>query len=95
MNSISESELTDFVKNDAVKKISIVQNKNNNYQLEITLTWKKGTWHLVTTRGKVREWICLNRLTRHIKTKYDGALPPINLKLNQNKSTEKETNETQ
>lgn len=81
MNTISEAELTDFVKNKAVKWLDIVQVENGKYQIVITLTWKKGDWRLVTTRGNPREWASLDRLTRHIKEKYDGAIPSISLVL--------------
>lgn len=81
MNTVSESELTDFVKNKAVKKLQIVENEAGKYQIVINLTWKEGDWNLVTTRGKPREWASLDRLARHIREKYDGALPPISLTL--------------
>lgn len=81
MNTISESELADFVKNKAVKKLHIVQNDADKYEIVITLTWKEGDWNLVTTRGKPREWASLDRLARHIREKYDGTLPPISLSL--------------
>lgn len=81
MNTVSESELTDFVKNKAVKKLQIVENEAGKYRIVINLTWKEGDWHLVTTRGKPREWASLDRLARHINEKYDGELPPISLSL--------------
>ena len=81
MNTVSEAELADFVKNKAVKRLHIVQSENGRFQIVITLTWKEGDWILVTTRGKAREWASLDRLTRHIREKYDGVLPAINLTL--------------
>jgi len=86
MNSsrtINEAELADFVRNKAVKRLNIIQNRNGNFQLSITVTWKEGEWNLVTVRGKIREWVSLDRLVRHLKN-YDGALPVITLKLNEN-----------
>jgi hypothetical protein len=80
MNTITEAELVDFVKNKAVKRLNIVQSKGDKYEIVITLTWKEGDWKLVTTRGKPREWACLDRLARHCKEKY-GALPLITLNL--------------
>jgi len=82
MNDVYEAELTDFIKNKAVKQINIIQNKTNKYQISITLTWKKGEWRLVTSRGKIREWVSLDRLTLHMRTRYNGVLPPITLTLN-------------
>lgn len=81
MNTISESELADFVKNKAVKKLHIIQNDAEKYEIFATLTWKEGDWHLVTTRGKPREWASLDRLSHHIREKYGGTLPPISLTL--------------
>ena len=81
MNAIREAELTDFVKNTAVKRLNIVQSGVSKYQIVITLTWKEGDWYLVTTRGKPREWASLDRLARHIREKYVGLLPPISLTL--------------
>jgi hypothetical protein len=80
MNTITEANLVDFVKNKAVKQLNIAQTKDNRYEIVITLTWKDGNWKVVTTRGKPREWACLNRLARHCKEKY-GALPLITLTL--------------
>jgi predicted transglutaminase-like cysteine proteinase len=81
MNAINEAELTDFIKNKAVKRLNIVQNENGKYQIVITLTWKEGDWNLETTRGKIREWASLDRMALHIREKYEGALPPISLTL--------------
>lgn len=90
MNTISEAELTDFIKNKAVKWLDIVQGENGKYQIEITLTWKKGDWRLVTTRGKPREWASLDRLARHITEKYGGSIPSISLVLFGNSIKRKE-----
>ncbi|MEY3200729.1 MAG: hypothetical protein RIR70_279 [Pseudomonadota bacterium] len=81
LSSISESELTDFVANGAVKHLHLIQTEAGKYQIVINLTWKKGDWHLMTSRGKAREWASLDRLVRHIREKYDGAIPPISLSL--------------
>jgi len=81
MNTVSESELIDYVKNSAVKRLNIVQSGVNKYQIVVVLTWKEGELNLVTTRGKPREWASLDRLSRHIREKYDGVLPPIGLTL--------------
>ena len=81
MNVISEAELMDFMQNQAVKRLHIVQNEIGHYQIIVTVTWKKGDWQLVTTRGKPRQWASLDRLARHIREKHDGPLPPISLTL--------------
>lgn len=80
MNTLSEAELTDFVKNKAVKRLNIVQNESDKYQIVANLTWKEGDWHLVTTRKTIREWASLDRLARHIRENY-GIPPAIALSL--------------
>jgi hypothetical protein len=79
-NTLGEAELVDFIKNKAVKKLNIVQ-VDGGYQIVVNLTWKKGDFILVTTRKTPREWASLDRLARHIREKYNGDLPPINLLL--------------
>lgn len=80
MNTLSEAELTDFVKNKAVRRLSIVQNEAGKYQIIVNLTWKEGDWNLVTTRKTIREWASLDRLARHIRENY-GIPPAIALSL--------------
>jgi len=74
MNTITEAELVDFMKNNAVKMMRIVQNEAGKYQIVINLTWKEGDWNLVTTRKTIREWASLDRLVRHIQSNY--GVPP-------------------
>ena len=81
MNTIVEAELVDFIRNKAVKKLNIIQVDESKYQIVANLTWKEGDWYLVTTRKKPREWASLDRLARHIREKYNGVIPPINLLL--------------
>lgn len=82
MNILSEAELTDFVKNQAVKRLNIVQNESSKYQIIVNLTWKEGDWNLLTTRKTIREWASLDRLARHIRENY-GIPPSISLSLYQ------------
>lgn len=77
MNTISDAELADFLKNKAVRRLNVIQNDVGKYLIVVTLTWKKGDWKLITTRGKPREWASLDRLTGHIREQYDGMLPTI------------------
>lgn len=80
MNTVSEAELTDFVKNRAVKRLNIIQNESGRYKIVVNLTWKEGDWNLVTTRKTIREWASLDRLARHIQENY-GIPPAISLSL--------------
>lgn len=88
MNTLSEAELTDFVKNRAVKRLNIVQNESDKYQIVVNLTWKEGDWHLVTTRKTIREWASLDRLARHIRENC-GIPPSISLSLHQLENSSK------
>ena len=81
MTKITEAELTDFVRNRAIKRFSIVQGESGKYQVVIALNWKEGDCQLVTFRKKPREWASLDRLARHIAEKYGGELPRITLTL--------------
>lgn len=80
MGTISESDLIDCVRNNAVKKLKIIQDPNSKYRIVVNLTWKEGDFDLITTRRKPREWASLDRLVRHIQDNY-GAIPPITLTL--------------
>lgn len=81
LNTITEAELIDFMKNDAVKQLNVTQTQNGKYRIDVKLSWKMGNWHLVTSRGKVRAWVSLDRLQKHIREKYDGKILKINLTL--------------
>jgi len=82
MNTLSEAELTDFVRNRAVKQFTIVQGASGKYRIVVNLTWKEGDWNLLTTRKTTREWASLDRLARHIRENY-GIPPSIKLSLYQ------------
>ena len=93
MNTINEAELTDFVKNGAIKGLAIIQNTEDAYRIQVSLTWKEGDWTVITTRGNVKEWVSLDNLVRHIKEKYEDTVPPINLILS-NKPSRRKRNES-
>ena len=95
-NTISEAELADFVRNNAVRKLRIGQTPDGAYEIFATLTWKEGDWQVVTARRKPKNWASLDRLARHIREKYDGTLLPISLELANifNSLPNEEANET-
>lgn len=70
MNTVTEAELKDFVQNGAVKSLHIKRVASGSYQLTVNLNWKKGDFHLVTSRKTVREWVSLDRLANHINKTY-------------------------
>ena len=78
MDTINEAEFNDFLENRAVSKIQIIQNNESTYNIVTRLSWKKGDFSLVTTRGHKRAWVSLDRLVRHLKTKTTEP-PPISL----------------
>ncbi|WP_265646158.1 zinc ribbon domain-containing protein [Verminephrobacter aporrectodeae] len=82
MNTLNEAELTDFTKNNAVKRLCIVQSESGKYQIIVNLTWKEGEFNLITTRKTIRKWSSLDRLARHIRENY-GIPPSISLSLHQ------------
>lgn len=79
MDTITESELTDFVRSKAVRRLRIVQCGIKKYTVVANITWKEGDWTVATTRGRTKEWASLDRLVRHILSKCDTTVPHIEL----------------
>lgn len=69
-DAISEQELIDNLESKAVKGMTLVQGEDNKFRIYVTLTWKEGRQLLETQRKKPRTWASLDRLVRHINTKY-------------------------
>ena len=82
MNALSEAELADCVKNQAVQRLNIIESETGKWRVTVNLTWKEGSWNLLTARKTVREWASLDRLIRHIRENY-GIPPSISLSLYQ------------
>lgn len=78
--TLTESELADFLKNNAVRKLTIILGPSGKFRIVVNLTWKQGDYYLLTTRKTVREWASLDRLARHINDNY-GVPPLIELSL--------------
>jgi hypothetical protein len=96
-DAISETELVDNLESRAVKSMTLVQGEDDKFRVYVTLTWKEGRQLLETQRKKPRTWASLDRLIRHINTKY-GKVPVIQLELrsqnengNQQRSRRKRT----
>ncbi len=79
-DAISEQELIDNLESKAVKSMALVQGEDSKFQIYVTLTWKEGRQLLETQRKKPRTWASLDRLIRHINTKY-RQVPNIHLEL--------------
>lgn len=80
---ISELELIDNLESKAVKHMALVQGEDDKFRIYVTLTWKEGRQLLETQRKKPRTWASLDRLVRHINSKY-GHVPVIQLELRSN-----------
>lgn len=88
MNTISESELINAIKDCAVKRINLIETPDGAYRIQITPSHfegrsnqhNKGEKTLITTRHTPREWANLDRLVRHIHNAY-GKVPEITLTL--------------
>lgn len=80
LDAISEQELVDNLASKAVKSMALVQGEDNKFRIYVTLTWKEGRQLLETQRKKPRTWASLDRLVRHINSKY-RQVPIIHLEL--------------
>ncbi|GGO83795.1 hypothetical protein GCM10011348_28420 [Marinobacterium nitratireducens] len=79
-NAISEVELIDNLESKAVKSMALVQDDDNKFRIYVTLTWKEGRQLLETQRKTPRAWASLDRLVRHINSRYVNV-PPIQLEI--------------
>ncbi|PKD39860.1 hypothetical protein CWO84_13320 [Methylomonas sp. Kb3] len=77
--NIEEAELVEFVKAKAVREINIVQSQSKKYRIVTKLTWKEGSFLLVSYRKRVREWSTLDTLFRYIRDTYEDITIPIRL----------------
>lgn len=73
MSTISEWELEDAGRNNAIKAMDIVQQKSKKFRILVQLTWKGGMFTLETQRKHAREWSSLDRLIKHIKEHYGNV----------------------
>jgi hypothetical protein len=78
--TISELELIDNLTNGAVKRLKLVQGEDLKFCIYAQLSWKGGDLLLETQRKKPRVWSSLDRLAKHINSKY-GSVPVVELYL--------------
>ena len=78
--TINEVELIDNLATGTVSKMTLVQTEDQKFVIYVQLTWKGGQLLLETQRKKPRIWSSLDRLVKHINTKY-GPVPDIELHL--------------
>lgn len=77
---ISESDLADAIKNNAVKKFYLFENTDESFKLVVTLTWKEGYFCLATLRKQPRAWASLHTVALHLKKL--GVSSPLVVYLN-------------
>lgn len=87
MNAITELDLIDAIRNKWIQQFRIVQTERITYRIVVTLArmsmssgWKDDDFELTTKREVPREWTSLDRLIRHVRSRY-GAVPAIGLAL--------------
>ncbi len=78
--TITEPELIDNIVNQSVKKMMLVQGEDGKFSIRVQLSWKGGDLLLETQRKTPRVWASLDRLVKHINSKY-GKVPIIELQL--------------
>lgn len=85
MKTMVEAELQDCAKNKAVTQLTIISMSDSGYRIMVNLTWKKGDWHLTTSRKNIRTWASLDRLVRYLEKVFD-VLPPVSRAIASNSS---------
>jgi len=81
VDKITEVALMDYLDNDAVEEITIIQSLEGTFILVVKLSWKKELSVLVTSRNTIREWVQYERLIKHINAKYPKS-PALKVILN-------------
>jgi len=80
MEYIYEADLMNFLKNNAIKQLNVVQDISGKYHIVANLTWKKGDFLLVTTRKTTRKFANLDRLAKALREN-SSVPPPIQLSI--------------
>ena len=64
---IVESLMFEYLKNKAVKRISIEETPHGTYIVSVRLPWKVEEMRVVTARKKIKEWASMDSLIRRLK----------------------------
>ena len=78
MVPITEKELDIAAANQAIRKLRIQQLDDGTFSIVVKLTWRPEELTLLTQKRKVRGWVNLNLLLKHIKENY-GIGPEIHV----------------
>ena len=84
MEPITERELDVAGENRAIERLRIQQLDNGRFSLIVKLTWRNTEQTLISQRKKVRAWVNLGLLLKHIKEHY-GITSNINVTLSGDK----------
>lgn len=77
---INETTLITNLETGGIKRLKLIQGKDRKFMIRAVFAWKGGEYTLVTQRKKPRIWASLDRLLKHIETKYHNV-PVIELYL--------------
>jgi hypothetical protein len=72
-HTISQSALIEYLANQAVTELVVVEFERGTYRLEVSLSWKSGKSVLVAARGAERTFRSLDTLAKFLLTMGIGA----------------------
>lgn len=82
MQLIAERDLLLCIRSQSLRRLTIVRMADGPYQLQANLSFEPGNLVLANVRGKPRQWVSLDRLANHIRSKY-GAPACLAIDLNE------------
>ncbi|CAK7035337.1 MAG: hypothetical protein BACC_04465 [Bacteroides sp.] len=77
---INETTLITNLESGGIRRLKLIQGKDRKFMIRAVFAWKGGEYTLVTQRKTPRIWASLDRLLKHIETKYHNV-PVIELHL--------------
>lgn len=72
-HTISQASLVEYLANQAVTELVIVEFGTRTYRVEVALSWKSGKSVLVAARGDQRSFRSLDTATKFLRTIGVGA----------------------
>ncbi|MGO4610740.1 hypothetical protein AB4142_30875, partial [Variovorax sp. 2RAF20] len=70
MQTITERELSLYIKSKVLRRLSIRRTDSGRFRLHVSLSVDPLDFVLSGTRNKPREWVSLDTLANHICAKY-------------------------
>lgn len=74
-HTISQASLIEYLANQAVTEVVVVEFSTRTYRVEVALSWKSGKSVLVAARGDQRSFRSLDTATKFLRTMGVGATP--------------------